>query len=64
MINIKNDDKIKSNPKEENPVSMPKTKVVQESTEHDFTEDQLIQNLKNYIDCNTDGMTYNENTKK
>ena len=59
-----NDDKIKANQREKNPASLSKAKVFQESEKHDFSEEQLNRNLKNYIDCNMDGMVYNENMEK
>lgn len=64
MFNINNDDKVKANPREDNPTSVPKAKVFQGTAKHGFNEEQLNQNLKNYIDCNLDGMAYNEKMKK
>ena len=57
-------DKIKADQNEKNPSSVPNAKVFQESEKHGFSEEQLNQNLKNYIDCNMDGMVYNENMEK
>ena len=57
-------DKIKAEQNEKNPSSVPKAKIFQESEKHGFSEEQLNQNLKNYIDCNMDGMVYNENMEK
>jgi hypothetical protein len=34
--------------------------VFQEAAKHGFNDIQLDQNLKNYYDCNLDGMSYNE----
>ena len=64
VFNIKNDDKVKASHSEENPSSVPKAKVFQETAKHGFNEEQLNRNLKNYIDCNIDGMAYNEKMKK
>jgi len=58
------DDKIKADQRVKNPSSVPKAKVFQESEKYGFSEEQLNQNLKNYIDCNNDGMVYNENMEK
>ena len=58
------DDKIKDDRREKNPASVSKAKVFQESEKHGFSEEQLDRNLKNYIDCNMDGMVYNENMEK
>ena len=58
------DDKIKADQREKNPSSVCKAKVFQESERHGFSEEQLDRNLKNYIDCNMDGMVYNENMEK
>ena len=52
---------VKADQREKNPSSVLKTKVFQEFEKHGFSEEQLNQNLKNYIDCNNDGMVYNEN---
>lgn len=59
-INIKSNDKIKAAHREENPSSVPKAKVFQEAAKNGFNDLQLNQNLKNYYDCNLDGMSYNE----
>lgn len=48
----------------ENLSSVPKAKVFKKVENCGFNEEQLNQNLKNYIDCNLDGMLYNENMKK
>jgi len=64
VFNIKNDDNVNASHREENPASVAKSKVFQNAAKHGFTEEQLDQNLKNYIDCNLDGMVYNENMKK
>jgi len=58
------DDKIKADEREKNLASVSNAKVSQESEKHGFSEEQLDRNLKNYIDCNNDGMVYNENMKK
>jgi len=55
---------VKADQREKNPSSVLKTKVFQEFEKHGFSEEQLNQNLKNYIDCNNDGMVYNENMEK
>jgi hypothetical protein len=61
VFNIKNDDKIKASHGEENPASIEKEEACQKDAIHEPNEDQLVQNLKNYIDCNVDGMEYDEN---
>jgi hypothetical protein len=38
--------------------------VFQEAAKHGFNDMQLAQNLKNYYDCNLDGMSYNEDFKE
>jgi hypothetical protein len=64
VFNIKNDEEIKASNGEETPDSIDKTEAFQNDGINDFNEDNLVQNLKNYIDCNVDGMEYNENLKK
>jgi len=59
-----NDYKIKADQREKNSASVSKAKISQESEKHGFSEEQLDRNLKNYIDCNNDGMIYNENMEK
>jgi hypothetical protein len=63
VFNIKNDFKIKTGHEEGNLTSNNTAKVSQETTKHNFSEEQLDQNIKNYIDCNLDGMVDNENMK-
>jgi hypothetical protein len=64
VIIINNNDKKEVNFMKENLSSVPKAKVFKKVENCGFNEEQLNQNLKNYIDCNLDGMLYNENMKK
>jgi hypothetical protein len=56
VFNIKNDDKLKASHSEENTASLSNSEVSEKDAIHDFDEEQLVQNLKNYIDCNVEGM--------
>jgi hypothetical protein len=64
VIIINSDHKTKDSKIDQNPSSVPKAKVFQEVAKHGFNDMQLAQNLKNYYDCNLDGMSYNEDFKE
>lgn len=56
VFNINNDDKVEISHIEEVPTSIAREERFPKDMIPDFNEDQLFQILKNYIDCNTDGM--------